>query len=128
MRTSHSDSSNAKKIINVMQEEKQVTYIYREMGEGVRCLQKELVLTKNLIGNDGSSNIGKTLIKAGTCLIAFPEPIISDIVGTALVVSGLALNRLTKRDNVRDLYRKYQKNLQDIQHFQREISQTTFFK
>lgn len=128
MKPSHSSNSKTKDFIDMIKDEKHMVHAYLELSENANLLRKELVSANNEVGSDDSSTAGKTLIKAGTCLIAFPEPVISDIVGTALVVTGFALNRLGNRNNVRELCREHQKSLQDMQRLQREICQTTFFR
>ncbi|MDQ1280563.1 MAG: hypothetical protein QG670_1826 [Thermoproteota archaeon] len=126
MTTSHSINPESKHLIGAIKEEKQIVYAYREMSENASYLKKELAAINGIIGDDDSSNTGKTLIKAGTCLIAFPEPVVSGIVGTTLVVAGFALNKLGETNNARTLYKEHQKSLQDIQRLQREICQTIF--
>ena len=63
-----------------------------------------------------------TLIKIGLALIAFPDPTISDIVGTALVVAGtvqVGIRRQTMY--VDDIYRTFQSTLRDIQDLKHRV-------
>ena len=128
MEAGHSSNPNFKQFIEVIQDKKQIACAYHELSQNTNRLQKELVSVNGVVGSDDSSNVGKTLIKAGTCLIAFPEPVISDIVGTALVVTGFTLNRLGRKDNVRELYKEQQKNMRDMQRLQREVCQITLLR
>ena len=70
------------------------------------------------------TTVGKKLIKAGTFLIvAVPEPFISDLTGTAIIATGLALNKISKKGNIKDIYR----NLQEIERFKRGVAHVAFF-
>lgn len=123
MFTATTNRDKVRRMIKAMQEVRQANH---EAEEAMQGLPEELASLKRLIGEDDSATVGRKLIKVGTFLIvAIPEPFISDITGTALVAAGFALNRLSRRENVRGLYRKFQEDLQQIERFRREISSAT---
>jgi hypothetical protein len=57
---------------------------------------------------EGDENSSSKLIKLGIALIALPEPILSDALGTALIAAGL-LKRKARKIGVRDVYREMYK-------------------
>lgn len=58
---------------------------------------------KPLIGKGGNKRSGTTLIALGVALLVFPDPTISDILGTAFIALGLLKKRMSRID-VRDIY------------------------
>ena len=63
-----------------------------------------------------------TLIKIGLALIAFPDPTISDIVGTALVVAGTVQARIRRQTlYADDVYKTFQNTFKDLQSVKRNI-------
>lgn len=56
------------------------------------------------------------LIKAGLALIAFPDPTISDVVGTAMVAAGLVQEGIKHRTlHVDDVYKTFQSAFKEVQ-------------
>jgi len=56
-----------------------------------------------------------TLIKLGLALIAFPEPVISDIIGASLVALGTIQEGIRRRTiYVEDVYKTFHETLKDI--------------
>lgn len=95
---------------------------YQEITYSLNGLPEGLDAAKQLIKDDNKPTIGSKLIKTGIFLIvAVPEPFISDITGTALVATGFALNKLKKKDSVRDLITKCHYDMQEIEQFGKEI-------
>lgn len=115
--------TKVKERIKAIQEVKQANH---EAEGAMQGLPGELASVGNLVGKEESTTIGKKLIRVGTFLIvAMPEPFVTDIAGTALVATGFALNRFTRRKNVRDYYRKFQEDMRQIELIRREISTAT---
>jgi hypothetical protein len=55
------------------------------------------------------------LIKAGVALIAFPDPTISDVVGSALVAAGLVQEGVRRRSlHAEDVTRTFQRTMQEL--------------
>ena len=74
--------------------------LHSSMGE----LTKELQSTQKLWRNGSNS----ALIKVGLALIAFPDPTISDIVGSAMVVAGLIQLKMKHSAlHVEDVYKTF---------------------
>jgi hypothetical protein len=74
--------------------------------EVCRNLEEAATAAKNLkqyMGRGDGRRSGSTLIALGVALIAFPDPTISDVLGSALVAAGL-LKRKMRKIGVRDVY------------------------
>ena len=75
-------------------------------------LREAAITAKNLKQyieeKEGDENSSSKLIKLGIALIALPEPILSDALGTALIAAGL-LKRKARKIGVRDVYREMYK-------------------
>ncbi|MEM0384946.1 MAG: hypothetical protein QXH64_00635, partial [Nitrososphaeria archaeon] len=54
------------------------------------------------------TNIGNKITSVGIALIAFPDPTISDIIGSALVLSGQYLQRKSPI-GIEDVYKQFNK-------------------
>ncbi len=55
------------------------------------------------------------LIKAGIALIAFPDPTISDVVGTAFVAAGLVQEGIRRRSlHAEDVARTFQRTMREL--------------
>jgi len=55
------------------------------------------------------------LIKIGLALIAFPDPTVSDVVGSAMVAAGLIQEGIKRQTlQVNDVYKTFQKTMKDI--------------
>lgn len=56
------------------------------------------------------------LIKVGLALIAFPDPTVSDVVGSALVAAGLVQEGIRRQTlHVDDVYKTFQNTMRKIQ-------------
>jgi len=116
----HYNTTKAKELIRSVQE---ITQTQDEVDKVVKELPEELASVKQLIGDEYSPTIGKKLIKAGTFLaVAVPEPFISDLTGTVLIATGIALDKLGKKDSVRDVYKNLHGTLQEIETFRKKVS------
>ncbi|NHV96499.1 MAG: hypothetical protein HA494_01725 [Thaumarchaeota archaeon] len=74
--------------------------------EVCKNLEEAATAAKNLkqyMGRGDGRRSGSTLIALGVALIAFPDPTISDAIGTALIALGL-LKRKMRKIGVRDVY------------------------
>ncbi len=77
---------------------------------------------KKMIGNAPGETNGNSskLIAAGIALIAFPDPTVSDILGTSLIAAGVIKNRM-KEPTVADVYQEIQKTAKNLRKMEREL-------
>jgi hypothetical protein len=67
------------------------------------------------------SNKGR-LVKIGLALIAFPDPIVTDIVGTILVSAGVIQAKIKRSTlHVEDVYETFPKLIKELQISKREL-------
>jgi len=85
-------------------------HTYEAVGKEVGGVVDTVRSLKRLVGKPDVEGRNKRswLIPAGVALLAFPDPTISDIVGTALIAAGLIKNRL-RRPTVMDVYPEFKK-------------------
>lgn len=68
---------------------------------------------KRLSGNPSGNDLGSKLIAAGMACIVFPEPIVSDLLGSTLIAAG-ALLRARKGPSMADIFREMRKITADL--------------
>jgi len=84
---------------------------YADLAQAVRGTTKEARTTRQLWRNGRKS----VLIKVGLALIAFPDPTISDVVGTFLVAAGVVQEGIRRRTlYVDDAYKTFQNTMREI--------------
>lgn len=76
---------------------------YIEVARGVAEAANAVRSLKPLLGKGDTEKSGSTLIALGVALIAFPDPTISDVLGTAFIALGL-LKKKMRKIGVRDVY------------------------
>ena len=55
------------------------------------------------------------LIKAGVALIAFPDPTISDVIGSAMIAAGLVQEGIRRRSlHAEDVAKTFQRTMQEL--------------
>jgi len=55
------------------------------------------------------------LIKAGVALIAFPDPTVSDVVGSAMIAAGLVQEGVRRRSlHIEDVTKTFQRTMQEL--------------
>ena len=84
---------------------------YAEVMQAMKGTGQQAQAAKKLWrkGND------TTLIKVGLALIAFPDPTISDIVGTFLVAAGTVQQGIRRRTlYVEDVYKTFQNSFKEV--------------
>jgi hypothetical protein len=63
-----------------------------------------------------------TLIKVGLALIAFPDPTISDVVGSALVAAGLVQEGIRRQTlHVDDVYKTFQQTMSELRNLKNGV-------
>ncbi|MEM4576362.1 MAG: hypothetical protein QW701_02725 [Candidatus Nezhaarchaeales archaeon] len=73
---------------------KDMVPVYLDIARSIRGAVEELVKIKDLVTS--KRNSGNMLIKMGIACLAFPEPIVSNIVGGSLVALGYCIKRAKK--------------------------------
>jgi hypothetical protein len=104
-----------KEIVNLTKTVKEVTKDHVEMrGDATHSIQTSVSSTGsvNKLYKSGSKNF---LIKAGIALIVFPEPILSDVLGTSLLAAG-AIQEGIKRQSIYldDLPKAFKSVMRDL--------------
>jgi len=111
-------------------EHKEIASLVRELSISCKEFSSTLNGTvsavkplKNLIGEPGpeSDNMSSRLIAAGIALIAFPDPTITDIIGTSMVVAGLAKSKM-KQATMADADRTFRDAMKNLEKMTREIT------
>jgi hypothetical protein len=64
--------------------------------------------------------VDSCLIRAGITLIAFPAPIISDLVGSAIVAAGLVKRRL-KQPTMADVYVEFTDTVKSLERIRQDL-------
>jgi len=84
-----------------------------DLAQALRGIASNAKATKNL----WQSGKRPVLIKVGLALIAFPDPTISDVIGTGLVVAGLVQEGIRRRAlHMEDVSRTFQSALKDLRN------------
>jgi len=96
----------------------------KELASMLNEAAKETRYVRHLWGKPTGTKDGQSrLIKLGLALIAFPEPTISDAIGTMLVVAGLLQEKI-KRSPMKavDVYNIFQDVTKEIQKIRQELT------
>lgn len=82
-----------------------------ELLQAMKDTSKEVKATKKLWRQKNNSR----LIKLGLALIVFPDPTISDILGTALIAAGTIQQGIRRRTiYMEDVYKTFQNTLKEV--------------
>jgi len=97
---------------------KELNENYIDVIQTMKETTKEVKATKQL-WRKGNNSI---LIKLGLALIAFPDPTISDIIGTVLVAAGTVQMGIRRRTiYVEDVYKTFHNTLKDMWAIKRNV-------
>lgn len=97
---------------------KELNESYTDVIRTIKETTKEVKATKQL-WRKGNNSI---LIKLGLALIAFPDPTISDIIGTVLVAAGTVQMGIRRRTiYVEDVYKTFHGTLKDMWTIKRSV-------
>jgi hypothetical protein len=97
---------------------KELNESYTDVIQTMTETIKEVKATKQL-WRKGNNSI---LIKLGLALIAFPDPTISDIIGTVLVAAGTVQMGIRRRTvYVEDVYKTFHDTLKDMWTIKRNV-------
>jgi len=84
---------------------------YVDLAQAIRGTARSAKATKQLWRNGKRSH----LIKVGLALIAFPDPTVSDVVGSALVAAGVVQEGIRRRTlHVDDVYKTFQNTMKEV--------------
>lgn len=84
---------------------------YAELAHALKGTTREAKRAKQLWRTGKRS----WLIKVGLALIAFPDPTISDVVGSAMVAAGLIQEGIKRHTlHVEDLHKTFQNTFQEL--------------
>jgi 5-methylthioribose kinase len=90
---------------------KELSESCEDLVQAMKDTSQEMKRTKKLWRTKNKS----TLVKVGLALIAFPDPTISDIVGTALVAAGTVQAGIRRRAIfVEDIPKTFQNTLKEV--------------
>ena len=95
---------------------------YREFGKTASQVRDSIKPLRGLIGSptgEGKAK-GSKLIAAGVALLAFPDPTISDLIGSSLIVAGVVRNRM-QPSTMADVYREIRKTNFKLNSLKREL-------
>jgi len=97
---------------------KELNESYTDVIQTIKETSKEVKATKQL-WRKGNNSI---LIKLGLALIAFPDPTISDIIGTVMVAAGTVQMGIRRRTiYVEDVYKTFHGTLKDMWNIKRSV-------
>ncbi len=96
------------------------------LTESMKALSQDYASTARLVGNSAANSssdakkLWKTgnkslLVKAGLALIVFPEPVVSDVLGTSLLLAGAVQEGIKRRSvYLDDLPKAFKNVMQDL--------------
>jgi len=107
------------------EELKNVAAVLRELGlsyeetlDAMKGVAKDLHFVRRLRGDDDKAR----LVKIGLALIAFPDPTVTDILGTILVSAGLIQAKIKRSTlHIEDVYKTFPKLIKELQLSKREL-------
>ncbi|PIU59520.1 hypothetical protein COS86_03840 [Candidatus Bathyarchaeota archaeon CG07_land_8_20_14_0_80_47_9] len=108
-------SDDAKAMADVLNE---LSESYADLTEALKATSRHAKETKQL-WRKGKRSV---LIKVGLALIAFPDPTISDIVGSALVAAGMVQEGIRHRTlHVDDVYKTFQNTMKELRSAKEQV-------
>lgn len=91
---------------------------YADLIQAMKETAREARATKKLWRSGNNS----MLIKLGLALIAFPDPTISDVVGSLLVAAGTVQAGIRRRSlYVDDVFKTFQNTLKEIRDIKHDV-------
>ncbi|MBS7614334.1 hypothetical protein KEJ18_01160 [Candidatus Bathyarchaeota archaeon] len=109
-----------KKILSTLQEHGR---LYQDFAKTLEQYANETRTMKPLIGKPGETSLKDSwLVRAGLALIAFPDPTISDLVGSMLVTAGVIKHK-TRKLTAADACCEFQSTVKTIHELAKDIRQ-----
>jgi len=91
---------------------------YEETLDAMRGVAKD----SHFVGRLWKKGDETRLIKIGLALIAFPDPTVTDILGTALVSAGIIQAKIKRSTlHIEDVYKTFPKLIRELQMSKREL-------
>jgi len=91
---------------------------YEETLNAMRGVAKD----SHFIGRLWKKGDETRLVKIGLALIAFPDPTVTDIIGTALVSAGIIQTKIKRSTlHIEDVYKTFPKLIRELQISKREL-------
>ena len=107
------------------EELKNVAIMLRELGlsyEETLVAVRGVAKDSHFVGRLWKKGDETRLIKIGLALIAFPDPTVTDIIGTALVSAGVIQAKIKRSTlHVEDVYKTFPKLIKELQTSKREL-------
>ena len=107
------------------EELKNVAVMLRELGlsyEETLVAMKGVAKESHFVGRLWKKGDETRLVKIGLALIAFPDPTVTDIVGTVLVSAGIIQAKIKRSTlHVEDVYKTFPKLIKELQMSKREL-------
>jgi len=104
---------------------KNVAVMLRELGlsyEETLVAVRGVAKDSHFVGRLWKKGDETRLIKIGLALIAFPDPTVTDIIGTALVSAGVIQAKIKRSTlHVEDVYKTFPKLIKELQTSKREL-------
>jgi len=86
---------------------------YADVAQALKGTAREVKTTKKLWRNSHKS----WLIKVGLALIAFPDPTISDVIGSLMVAAGVVQEGVKRQTlHVEDVYKTFHKTFREVRN------------
>jgi hypothetical protein len=96
---------------------------YVDLAHSLKDTTREAEATRRLWRNGKRS----WLMKVGLALIAFPDPTVSDIVGSLMVVAGLVQEEIKHRTlHIEDLHKTFQNTFKELCFARESLSTQSF--
>jgi hypothetical protein len=93
---------------------------YKEFCSILKSAGSEVRPLKRLVGNPFKESMDSWLIRAGITLIAFPDPTITDLIGSAMVAAGLIKRRL-KQPTMADAYVAFTDTVKSLERIRQDL-------
>jgi len=91
------------------------------MNESMKGFAEELRLARGLLRKN---NGGSRLVKIGLALVAFPDPTITDVLGTAFIAAGLIQNRIKGSTlQLEDVYKTFPRVVKELHSIRQGLAE-----
>ncbi len=94
--------------------------MYGQINNTLNKTADEAKELKKLVGNSNGKIQNSLLVKAGMALILFPDPTITDLIGSTLIAVGLLKNR-NRSLTITDVCKEFQKNIKEMRALTEKI-------
>lgn len=122
--TVRNEEPTAEQLRSLIRSSREIVEEYRGTRNVLDGLHQELNDVERMVGDDSKKkDLGSRLIKLGVALFIFPEPVISNITGTALIAAGMAVKGMNRNTlTITDIHRELHQHINEINRLQKEMS------